>query len=119
MLTPFLPALAAALFCIAPPQSDDAGKARLKSALEATGLKHEASPSGLSYTVLFDHPGNRQQKVYVATALGKPGGLVTHLIYTTVWVNKDTPPDEATMRQVFTQSKKLGHFYLWSVHRVF
>jgi hypothetical protein len=71
MLTPFLPTLTAALFCIAPPQSDDATKARLKSALEATGLKYEASPSGLSYTVLFDHPGNRQQKVSLYDGLGE------------------------------------------------
>jgi hypothetical protein len=35
------------------------------------------------------------------------------LVYTTVWVNVNSLPDEATMRKVFTQSKKLGSFYLF------
>ena len=113
MLTPFLPALAALALCVAPPQADDATKARLKSALDATSLRYELSQSGLSFALLFDHPNNRQQKIFVTVAPGKPGGLVTHTIYTTVWVNKDTPPDEATIRKVFTQSKKLGEFYLF------
>ncbi|WP_309716668.1 hypothetical protein [Armatimonas sp.] len=113
MLTPFLPALAAFVLCVAPPQVDEAGKARLKSALDATGLKHEASPSGLSYTVLFDHPDKRQQKIFVGTAPTKVGGLLTHLVYTTVWINATAPPDDALLRKVLLQSKKLGQFYLF------
>lgn len=113
MFPPFLPALAALALCVAPPQANDADKARLKSALDATGLKYETSSSGMSFTVLFDHPNNRQQKIFVTIAPNKPGGLVTHTIYTTVWANKDTPPEEEIMRKVLSQTKKLGAFYLF------
>ena len=111
-----LPALVAPVLAAPPAVSqteNDAAKARLKSAVEAMGLKYEASPSGLSYSVLFDHAGNRQQKVYIATAPGKAGSLLTHTIYTTVWVNATTPPDSALMQKVFILSKKLGQFYLF------
>lgn len=109
MPMPFPPALVATRLS----QTDEAAKARLKSALEATGLSYEASPSGLSYTVLFNHPDKRQQKIYLALALTKVGNLFTHLVYTTVWVNAATPPDAMTMQKVFSQSKKLGQFYLF------
>lgn len=113
MPTPLLSLLAATLFCVAPPQSDDVAKARLKNTLDATGLKYEASASGLSYTFPFDYPNNRRQIVYLAQEPNKVSSLVTHTIYTTVWVNKDSAPDEATLRKVLSQSKKLGAFYLF------
>jgi hypothetical protein len=116
MFTPFLPTLVAPLLCAIPPVlqvENDAAKARLKSALVATGLNYETSPSGLSFTLLFTHPNNRQQRVYIAMAPNKAGGLLTHTIYTTVWVSATTPPDSALMQKVFIQSKKLGEFYLF------
>jgi hypothetical protein len=113
MPTPFLPLLAATLLCVAPPQSDDVAKARLKSTLEATGLRYEASASGLSYTLAFDYPNNRRQVVYVGQAPNKVSSLVTHMIYTTVWVNKESAPDDATLRNVLSKSKKVGAFYLF------
>jgi hypothetical protein len=108
--------LTAILLAVSAPhtaQADDAAKARLRSTLDAMSLKYEASPSGLSYTVLFDHPDKRQQKVYVAIAPNKPGSLLTHTIYTTVWVNTTAAPDEALLRKTLGQSKKLGQFYLF------
>nr|WP_309689426.1 hypothetical protein [Armatimonas sp.] len=109
--------LAATLLCVAPASprqaENDAAKARVKSAMEATGFKYEASASGLSLTVLFDNPDKRQQKIFIATAPGKASGLLTHLVYTTVWVNATAPPDDALLRKVLLQSKKLGHFYLF------
>lgn len=114
MPLPLFPTLAAAIALALTPQNEsDAAQARLKSALDATSLSHELSSSGLSYTILFDHPEKRQQKVYVATAVGRAGGLLTHTIYTTVWTNTTAPPDSALMQKVFTQSKKLGQFYLF------
>ncbi len=97
-----------------PRPDDDAAKARLKSALDATGLKYEASASGLSFTLMFDHEGGkRKQKIYLAVKPGTPSSLKTHMIYTTVWLGKDAPPDEALMRKILGRTKKLGSFYLF------
>jgi hypothetical protein len=114
MPIPLFPTLAAVVTLALTPQSEsDTAQARLKSALDATSLSYELSSSGLSYTILFDHPEKRQQKIYVATAVSRAGGLLTHTIYTTVWTHANTPPDSALMQKVFTQSKKLGQFYLF------
>jgi hypothetical protein len=98
----------------APTPVDEASEiASLKSALDATQIPYATSPSGLSYTVLFDHPGNRKQTLYVAVKPGKASGLRAHTIYTTVWINKDAPPDDALMKKYLGQTKKLGAFYLF------
>ena len=95
-----------------PQDPDDAARAaRLDSAMGVCGLSYQKSTSGKSYTVTFTHDGNRQQTVSIAP--GRPGGLVTHSIYTTVWIDQNSPPDEATMRKVLANAKKLGAYYLF------
>jgi hypothetical protein len=99
---------------LAPAPVDEASEiASLKSALDATQISHVTSASGLSYTVLFNHPGNRQQTVFIAVKPGKAGALRAHTIYTTVWINKDAPPDDTLMKKYLAQTKKLGAFYLF------
>mgnify|MGYP000555981443 CR=1 FL=1 len=66
-------------------------KARIQSALEASKLGYAASPTGLSFTVVFEHDQGRRQTVFVATEPGNAGGLVMHSIYTNVW-SAPTPP---------------------------
>jgi hypothetical protein len=114
-----LPSLAAALFLATPPTSlasqtpsTDADAARFKSALSATGLSVATSTSGLSHTIVFDHPTSRKQTVYIGVKPGKVGAISAYVLYTTVWVSK-TPPDEALMRKTLGMTKKLGAFYLF------
>ena len=113
-MNPFLPilALVAALaWTGAQDPADAPAKAKVTSALDATGLHYAPSPSGMSLSCLFDHPGGRRQTVWVAVKPNRVGSLVTHSIYTTVWTGK-IAPEGATIRQVVTQNKKFGAFYL-------
>ncbi len=112
-MTLFLPPLAAALCLFAAhAPSADAGSERLESALRATGLNYSTNASGLSYTLLFDHPGGRKQTIYVSRNTNKVQGILTHTLYTTVWIGR-TPPDEALMKRVLSQTEKLGGFYVY------
>jgi len=62
----------------------EAGVALTKAAIAATGLSHERTTSGLSFKLVFNHPENRAQTVYVSSQPNDIGGLKTNLIYTTV-----------------------------------
>ncbi len=84
---------------------------RFASALRATGLTYEPSSSGKSYLVPFTH-GDQRRTVQVAMTPDRVGGLFTHRVYTTVWSGAQ-PPDEATMRTLFTSNRKLGTYYLY------
>jgi hypothetical protein len=107
-LTPMI----AIMLCTLPQQSDDALKAQAKSALEATGLRFDLTESGKSYKIVFNHPGNRTQTVYMSLTPNKVSGLITYNFYTQLWSNAN-PPDEATMRKILGRTKKLGAFYLF------
>jgi hypothetical protein len=108
-----LPLLAATLLLtpqpllMSQPPTDEA----LKKSLEATKLNFVVSPSGKSFTVLFDHVNNRKQTVYATVAQESLASYKTHFIYTTVWVGT-APPSEEIMKKTFLLSKKIGHFYL-------
>lgn len=113
--------LARTLFCVAmlplagqdPDPAVELAKKRLRAAMTATGLSFEASPSGLSLKVPFENDGGRHQTVYASLAPNQVQGMVVHSIYTTVWVDAKNPPDEALMRKLFGQTKKVGAFYLF------
>jgi len=96
------------------PQDPDqsAHTERLLQTLQATGLHFEKSASGLSYKLRFAHEHDRQQLVLVATEANRPAGLVVHTVYTTVWAG-EAPPDDALLVKVFTNTRKLGSFYLF------
>lgn len=96
---------------------DSAAKARLESALQATSLKSETSASGLSHMASFTNEENRKQNVLISRAPSSVSGLVMHSIYTNVWVDSQNPPDAATLRKVFSKTKKLGSFYLFKDSR--
>ncbi len=112
--TLWIGALAAALCCVLqdPAPEVEAAKARLRTAMSATAIAFEQSESGLSLLARFDHDGDRKQTVCVALAPNQTNGLVCHNIYTTVWIGAAAAPDEALMRRVFAQAKKLGAFYM-------
>jgi hypothetical protein len=94
------------------PPTEEVGKARIKTALDAVALSYAPTSSGLSYSLLFDHANKRQQKVYVNVKPATIGTAQTSFIYTTVWVSA-TPPDDALLRRVLLKSKKFGSFYLF------
>lgn len=105
---------ATCLLCLQDPKPEAAAaKLRLGSAVKATGLNYDTSPSGLSLVLHFTDADQREQKVYVTQAPSTAGNLTLHTIYTTVWVDAQNPPDDATLRKVFTQTKKLGSFWLF------
>lgn len=113
-MSPLLPALLAMTLLPQPAllQDTDAdAQARLKAALDATAFKYNTSASGKSYTVAFDIQGGRSQTVFVTIPAGRTNELITHRIYTTVWVNTTTAPDDALLRKVMAKTKKLGTFY--------
>jgi hypothetical protein len=113
-LLPLLAITTTLLLAPTPIFMDEASEiASLKSAMDATQIPHTTSTSGLSYTILFDHPSNRKQTVFIAVKPGKAGALRVHTLYTTVWINKDAPPDDALMKKYLAQTKKLGTFYLF------
>lgn len=106
---------AVCLLCLQDPKPDEAAaKRRLGSAVKATGLQYETSPSGLSFVLLFTDADRREQKVYVAQAPSTVSRLTMHTIYTTVWADAQKPPDEAIMRKVFAHTKKLGSYWLYT-----
>ena len=88
---------------------------RFERALKATGLACEASASGLSFKVAFEHEHGRSQTVFASVEAARPGGLILHTIYTTVWVDLQAPPGEELLRKVLTKTKKFGSFYLFRV----
>lgn len=134
MKTLLFPLALAALVC--PPQApavDDAtAKARLESALKATGLSYETSSSGLSFRLTYEHEAkgegeDRQQIVYVSAAPSRPGNLIVHSVYTVAWIGGTGDPktgdsttgDPATgepnqelLLHLLTTTKKLGSFYV-------
>lgn len=111
-----LRALGASLFGLAllqDPATDEARTARLRAALDATGLAYETSASGKSFVVRFSHEGGRQQTVFVATKASTPQGLCVHSIYTAVWAKAGEKPDDALVERLVLRAKKLGCFYLF------
>lgn len=93
-------------------QPADDGSALMNKALTASGFKFTKSASGLSYTVDFDHPEGKTQRVYVAAASGKAGGYPFHSIYGTSWTSKEQPSPKI-LEWVSSQVKKLGQFYVF------
>ncbi len=63
---------------------DAEAKARIETAVQATSLKFERSPSGKSLLLRFDHEGGRKQSVYVAIEPSHPSDMTVHTIYTHV-----------------------------------
>lgn len=106
-------ALGLSLSVFQDPAADEAPTARLRAALDATGLAYEVSPSGKSFVVRFGHENGRQQTVYVAAKPSKVAGLHVHSVYTTVWATKDQRPDDALVERLMQSSRKLGTFYLF------
>lgn len=92
--------------------SNDPLQTQAKQALDATGLSYQKTTSGKSYSIVFDHPNNRRQTVYMSVSPSKTNGLVTYTLYTQVWYSEKAP-DEELMKKVFTKVKKLGAFYLF------
>ncbi len=84
----------------------------MEASLKATGLNYAKSPSGLSYTMLFDHPNSKQRTVYVGAKEGKVAGISSFVIYTSVWVSKEAPT-QAILDKFMYKAKKFGHFYLF------
>jgi hypothetical protein len=103
----------ALLLCSASFQSDDALRAQAKSALEATGLKYGTTETGKNYTIVFDHPNNRRQTVYMNVNPNIIGSIITYNFYIKVWFSKYSPSDEILMRKFLGKTKKLGSFYLF------
>lgn len=84
----------------------------IQTALDATAFHYKLSPNGLNFSLLFDHPNNRQQTVYVS---GKPANwndAKTHFVYTTVWAG-DAEPTEEILHKILLKPKKLGYFYVF------
>lgn len=115
-MSPFLPALLAMALLPQPrplQDTDADAQARLKAALDATTFKYNTSSSGKSYTIAFDIQGGRSQTVFITIPPGRTNELVTHRIYTTVWVNTTTAPDDTLLRKIMGKTKKLGAFYIF------
>lgn len=109
-----LPLTALLLLALPSQKPDDAAAtARIESALKAAGLAFEKSASGLSFKLAYEHENGRSQTVYVNTQCSRPGSLLMHTIFTTVWSDTQNAPGEELMRKVLSRSKKLGSFYLF------
>lgn len=85
---------------------------KAKLALDATGLKYQATASGLSYSVIFDNQNNRRRMVLMSKTPNQTNGLVTYTLYTQIW-GSDKAPDDALLKKLMTKVKKVGSFYLY------
>lgn len=91
----------------------EASRAAVKSAMEATGFAFDATASGLSWEVRFDHGEGREISVFVGQLPGTAGGRRLHSIYVEVWSGGDTAPDGALLRRVLAQARKLGGYFVF------
>lgn len=106
--------LTSALVLAAPQDpAADPLRERIAAAVAATGLHHEASASGASHVLRYDHDGNRQQRVYVSARAGTAGARRMVTVYTTVWHGTE-PPSDDLLRKVFTNCEKFGSYYLFA-----
>lgn len=84
----------------------------MKLLLDGTTLRYGTSSSGLSYTVLFDHPNNRKRIIFIGVKPSTIEDLAVHTIYTTVWTGNE-PPSQDVMKKALLSTKKFGFFYLF------